>query len=323
MISQTIRQNDANMRLDRLLRQRLPLKPLSEIYRLIRQGSVKVNGKKIKENHRLQPGEVLEVQVPPSEWAGQTTSPDESIANLINTDFFKRKFHVLYEDEHLLVCNKPDGLVVHPGTGHLKNDTLIDLAKSYLLKKQNGEYRDEPVLVHRIDRDTSGVILLAKNKSVLRSIHEAFRGHEVEKRYLAICHGKPAENSGTIEADLSRTHDLNDGMKMRVDEDGLHARTTYSVVESHGGISKLIVEIDTGRTHQIRVHLAHIGCPIVGDVRYGDPQKDQKIFAQTGIARRLYLHARMISIPDPHGGKMLTIRAPEPPEFFDLMRLHP
>ena len=327
MITHTIHHHDLQMRLDRFLRQKMPLKPLSEIYRLIRQGLVRVNGKKVRENYRFADKDVLEVRVPAAEWAlpdrqgGGLRADGDEIARLADTGFFKRNFHVLYEDSELLLCDKPGNLVVHPGTGHLKHDTLIDLARSYLMRKEDGGHSDEPQLVHRIDKDTSGVIMLAKNRHALRRVHESFRGRDVTKSYLAICHGFPDPAEGVIELNLSRTHERNDGTKMEVTDEGEFSRTRYKVIDKCRDVARLMVEIDTGRTHQIRVHMAHIRCPIVGDVRYGDPVQDARIFGIAGVVHRLYLHARMITFPDPRTGVPRTVRAPEPAEFGFLMDL--
>ncbi|MBN1307270.1 MAG: RluA family pseudouridine synthase, partial [Chitinispirillaceae bacterium] len=172
----TIGPEDAGCRLDRVVRKRLALLPLAGIYTLIRKGGVRVGGRKTRQDYRLREGEVLEIDVDAAEVAAPRT-PEQSLARLRSTSFYKKNFSIIYEDDHLLACNKPPGLVVHPGSGHQRSDTLIELAAAYLLDKSGAAAGEEAALVHRLDRDTSGVILIAKNKRTLRSLHEAFLQH--------------------------------------------------------------------------------------------------------------------------------------------------
>jgi 23S rRNA pseudouridine955/2504/2580 synthase len=176
------------------------------------------------------------------------------------------------------------------------------------------------MLVHRIDRDTSGIVLIAKNKSILRYLHSHFRDHQIEKKYSAVCHGRPPKKSGVIEVKLAKTLERNSGTKVTVDENGQIAKTRYSVIRSNGVFTEFDAGIGTGRTHQIRVHLAHIGCPVVGDVRYGDKDLDKALFMRRNISRRLYLHAHHISFIHPLDNKRLTLTAPVPDEFAELMK---
>jgi 23S rRNA pseudouridine955/2504/2580 synthase len=308
---------DAGCRVDRLLRKRLPLLPLSGIYTLIRKGGVRVGGRKVREDCRLREGEVLDVEVDAAEVVAPR-APDASLGRLTGTSFFRKNFSVIYEDAHLLACNKPSGLVVHPGSGHTRCDSLIELATAYLLGKNGITPGDEIALVHRLDRDTSGVILIAKNKRTLRSLHEAFVNRAVVKEYRAICHERPPRNEGTISVNLSRTHERNGGMKMRVDGDGREARSRYELNEFRNGLSSVTLFLDTGKTHQIRVQMAHVGAPVVGDVRYGDAAADAKLFG--GAPPRLFLHACRVSFRHPHTRKSLTIKAPVPQEFAEVIR---
>jgi 23S rRNA pseudouridine955/2504/2580 synthase len=313
----TVTADDAGMRFDRFLRQKLGRTPLSQIYRLIRTGFARVNGKKAPENHRLAEGDIVALRVVSAEIVGDGLNDADAVAGLAGTTFFKRSFHVLWEDECLLVCDKPANLVVHSGSGHASHDTLIDCATSYLLSK--GARQAEPHLAHRIDKDTSGVVVLAKDKQTLRKLNEAFRTDQVHKSYKAICHGRPQRASGVIDAGLSKTYERNDGTKMRVEDDGVEARTEYHVERSSGPVSLLDVTIHTGRTHQIRVHMAHIGSPLVGDVRYGDEELDKNLFSSVKAPQRLYLHAAKISLRHPLTSAPITIEAPLPEAFADLL----
>ena len=312
----TIGPEEHNCRLDRLLRKRLPLLPLAGIYSLIRKGSVRIGGKKTRQDYRLQEGDLLDIEVETAEIA-TPQAPDDSLARLTGTSFFRKNFVVIYEDNHLLACNKPTGLVVHPGSGHTKHDSLIELATAYLLEKKGIPPGDEVALVHRLDRDTSGVILIAKNKRTLRALHELFVDRTVVKEYRAVCHHRPPENEGTISVNLSRTHERNSGMKMSVGDEGENARSRYELNEYRNDLSSVTVFLETGKTHQIRVQMTHVGAPIVGDVRYGSPELDAAL--PGGAPHRLFLHAYRISFKHPHTQKPITIKAPLPEEFSRVM----
>jgi len=317
MISLSITENEANMRLDRLLRKKLPLLSLSRIFSLLRKGGVRLaEGKKLKQDYRVQEGDIIQVDVDPSELAVPDEKQSIDLARLAKTDYFKNRFHVLYEDGDLLACDKPAGLVVHPGTGHLQNDTLIDLATAYLLSGKKIKSQEEISLVHRLDRDTSGVILIAKNKPAVRRLQESFRERELVKEYVALCHNRPPKDKGEIFLRLSRGRDDRGETTMRADQNGIPSRSTYRIDAFFKGLSRVEVQLITGKTHQIRIHLAHVGAPIIGDVRYGDAELDKALFTrEDSIARRLYLHAARIEVPHPNTGRILVIKAPMPEEF--------
>lgn len=313
----TIGPEEVGCRVDRIVRKKCALMSLASVYKLFRTGKVRVGGKKVEQNYRFAEGDTLELHVDAAEVeAAVSEKPNDT--SLVNTAFFRKNFVVIYEDSDILACNKPSGLVVHPGTGHTKHDTLIDLATAYLQHKKAIPPGDEFALVHRLDRDTSGVILIAKNKRTLRKLHEDFREHDLTKEYRAICHNRPPEFEGKISVNLSRTHERNNGMKMRVEEDGDEARSSYQIITFENNLSNVAVYLETGKTHQIRVQMTHVGAPIVGDVRYGDPQLDTPVLK--GKVQRLYLHAYRLAFKHPHTRKSITIVAPVPQEFGALVR---
>jgi len=318
MIKLTMGPSEDGSRLDRLLRKRLPLMGLSSIYGLIRKGAVRVDGKRAKQDHRLKEGEVLEVDVNESEFESEARPPN-ALSGLVKTDFFRRNFNVLHEDASILICNKPAGLVVHSGSGHTHHDNLVDLATAYILSKEKpgppGAEPEAPVLMHRLDRDTSGVILLAKNKGVVRALHANMREGKFTKQYAAVCHNRPPEFEGTITLGMARNDSKRGGMKMRVADNGPESITTYRILEYQNGRSRLEILIHTGKTHQIRVHMSHLKSPVLGDGRYGDPSLDERVFASTGLSKRLYLHAHKLTFPHPKTGKSMTVTAPIPKEF--------
>ena len=308
---------EAGCRTDRIVRKRLALMPLSSIYMLFRKGKILIGETRAKQDYRLKAGEVLRIAVN----AAEVTPPkaaDASLSQLTGTSFFRKNFSVLYEDTDLLACNKPSGLVVHPGSGHTRRDSLIDLATAYLLQKNRTVSGEEIALVHRIDRDTSGVILIAKNKRTLRLLHDQFRERALTKEYLALCHGRPPGNEGTLRMQLVRSDHRSSGMKMKVQSGGSDAVSSYRVESFNGLHSRVVVLLETGKTHQIRVQLAEVKAPIIGDVRYGDETADRKLFDDKA-APRLFLHAHRLSLRHPHSGKTLTIKAPIPGEFTRLL----
>jgi RluA family pseudouridine synthase len=324
MVTFKIPSDDDGVRFDRILRKKLALMSLSDIYRLIRTGRCRVNGKKSSQEYRVRANDVVELDVDAAEISMSGGVGKEVVqAGLSRTDYYKRNLKIVYEDDDLLACNKPPNLVVHPGTGHSNGDTLIDLVQAYMAAQARDRSTPDPVLVHRIDRDTSGLILIAKNKRVLRFLHTHFREHQIDKKYFAVCHGRPQKSKGTIEVNMVKTVEQNSGLKMKVDEsgEGVFSQSDYSIVHTTGKLSQLQVILKTGKTHQIRVHLAHIGCPIVGDIRYGNPELDKELFARKGIMRRLYLHAFSIGFIHPLDNKKLTLSAPVPDEFEAIMRM--
>ena len=318
MTSVRIGADDAGCRLDRWLRRHVSLKKLSEIYLLIRKGGAKVNGRKRKESYRLKEGDTLDIAVPDAEISDGRLAGDDVPATLVDTQYFQRNFTLLFEDENLMVCDKPSGLVVHSGTGHLRHDSLIDLATSYLARSAGGT-SPAPFLVHRLDRDTSGVILIAKNRQTLGALHEALRGTAIRKTYTALCHGRPRETQGVVDVGLVREYERRGGTKVRVAGKGLRSRSSYRVAATRKGMSRLEVELETGRTHQIRVHMAHLGCPVVGDTRYGDRKRDERVFAdRASRLKRLYLHAQRIGFFYPVLGREVVFESPVPSPFSAL-----
>jgi RluA family pseudouridine synthase len=320
MIKLTAGLSEDCSRLDRLLRKRLPLLGLSSIYGLIRKGAVRVDGKRVKQDHRLKEGEVLEIDVDESEFEAQV-GPQSALAGLVRTDFFKRNFNLLYEDSSILVCNKPAGLVVHSGSGHKNHDNLVDLATAYILsksKEKDPSKTEIPVLMHRLDRDTSGVIMLAKNKGIVRTLHSDMRDGKFTKQYIAVCHNRPPELEGTVTLGMRRTDKSRAGMKMSVDGAGMMSSTAYKILGYQNELSRLEILLNTGKTHQIRVHMSHLKAPLLGDERYGDPRLDESVFASksTAIPRRLYLHAHKLTFPHPKTKKSMTVTAQAPKEFM-------
>ena len=282
-------------RLDKFLVTRLPEFSRSRLQGLIKDGFVYVNGRPAhKAGQMLDWGDVLQVTIPPSE-------PSTLIPEQIPLD-------ILFENDDLLVVNKPAGMVVHPAAGHATG-TLVHaaLAHSPEMEGIGGEKR--PGVVHRLDKDTSGIILLAKNDAAHHWLQEQFRMRRVNKTYLALVDGKPSTPIGRIEAAIGRSPAQRKQMAVTTDNKGREAVSEYSVLEGFSRHTLLEVHPITGRTHQIRLHLAFIGCPVAGDTVYG--RKKATIPLQ-----RHFLHAASLTILLPGQTEQHRFEAPLPPELM-------
>ncbi|NNF50452.1 MAG: RluA family pseudouridine synthase [Woeseiaceae bacterium] len=275
----------AGQRIDNFLRSELPGVPRGRVYRLLRRGEVRVNGGRIRAEYRLKEGD--EVRIPPARvrTAGETPPASKAAAMLE---------HVIYEDKRLLVVNKPARVAVHGGSG-------VSHGVIELLRHARPDLADL-ALVHRIDRETSGCLVMAKRRSALRELHERFRRGQVEKNYLALVLGDWQYGEQVIDAPLLVTNRKGGERHVIVSAKGKDARTRVSLSRTYGVYSLLQCEPETGRTHQIRVHLQHAGHPIAGDERYGDPDANREA-KRLGLAR-LFLHAQSIAFADDSGNEL-------------------
>lgn len=258
-----IHPQDSGKKLHRYLRQALPGMPLSGIYKMIRVGRVKVNGKKGKMETVLAPGDALAIYVHEQEFPTLAKAKPKFSGMSDEID-------VIFEDDHLLVVNKPVGLLTHPDSAEHK-DTLINRALAYLYR--NGEIADSrsflPATVNRLDRNTSGLVLIGKDGDTLRMLSESIRERRVEKQYLGIVWGRVAQD-GHIDAPLVRDPAGGRTSIAESDDEGAQdASTRYRVLGSAAGFSLLMIDLLSGRTHQIRAHLQSIRHPLLGDVKYG------------------------------------------------------
>ena len=274
----------AGQRIDNFLRRELPGLPKSRLYRILRKGEVRVNGGRVKAEYRLEAGD--EVRIPPARRAAEPASPPtRQVDRLLE--------HILFEDKKLLVINKPSGVAVHGGSG-------VSHGVIELLRSARPEIRDLS-LVHRLDRETSGVLVLAKRRSALRTLHALFREGRVEKNYLALVAGDWQLGEITIDAPLKVTNRRNGERHVVVSASGKPAATRVGLSRPYEVASLVKCSPETGRTHQIRVHLAQAGHPILCDARYGDPDKNAD--AEAAGLQRLFLHAQSIAFPDEHGNE--------------------
>ena len=276
----------AGQRIDNFLRGELPGVPKGRLYRLLRRGEVRVNGGRIRAEYKLQEGDM--VRIPPARVRAEGAPPSEKMA----TDMLDR---VIYEDKRLLVLNKPSGVAVHGGSG-------ISHGVIELLRHSRPDLK-ELALVHRIDRETSGCLVMAKRRSALRELHERFREGEVEKNYMALVVGDWQLGEQLIDAPLYVQNRQNGERHVVVSGKlGKPAQTRVSLSRTFGKYSLLLCAPLTGRTHQIRVHLDHAEHPIVGDERYGDDDANRK--AKKFGLKRLFLHAQSIAFPDKSGNDL-------------------
>jgi 23S rRNA pseudouridine955/2504/2580 synthase len=307
--------DEADIRLDRWFRRHFPGVTQGAIQKFCRTGQVRVDGKRAEAATRLAPGQ--SVRIPPLPAPREPAEPDESAAPAVDPrDQKEMERLVLYRDDHVIVLDKPHGLPTQGGPGISRHvDGMLDALRF------GSEHR--PRLVHRLDRDTSGVLVLARTPGVAARLAASFRGRAVEKRYWAVVVSRPVPVAGRIENELVRVDGFR-GERAAVagpyDEKSAHAITDYRTLD-HAGRKLAWLELRplTGRTHQLRVHCASIGAPILGDAPYGIEREGRNIALVDGFPAQLHLHARGMVMPHPDGGK-LSVEAPLPPHIAETFR---
>jgi 23S rRNA pseudouridine1911/1915/1917 synthase len=295
------------MRLDQFLASQLSDESRSQIQNWIRKGHVTVNGESVKTGHLVRLKDEVALKVP-------ILPPDQPFPEEIPLD-------VLYEDSDLAVIHKPAGMVCHIGAG-VRSGTLVNALLHHMGSLEAGDPA-RPGIVHRLDKFTSGVMLVAKNNLSHRLLSQQFKSRQIRKEYIALVHGSPSLAKGTIDMPIGRDSKNRKKMSPRA----YHKRsaiTHYSVKESFGFVSLLEVRIDTGRTHQIRVHLAHKGHSIVGDTLYGGNKIQtlpDPIMNAAKIMQRPFLHSSRLSFGHPRSGENLSFHAPLPKELQDFLAI--
>jgi len=275
----------AGQRIDNFLRRELPGVPKGRLYRMLRRGEVRVNGGRIRAEYKLQEGD--EVRVPPARIRTAGDAPSDGSAARIAE-------RIIYEDKRLLVIDKPTGVAVHGGSG-------ISHGVIEMLRHARPELKDLS-LVHRLDKETSGCLVLAKRRSALRELHEKFREGVVEKNYLALVVGDWQFGEQLIDKPLLVQNRKNGERHVVVSKGGKPAQTRVQLSRTFGKYSLLQCAPKTGRTHQIRVHLQSLEHPIAGDERYGDEEENRR--AKKFGLKRLFLHAQSIAFPDDSGNEL-------------------
>jgi 23S rRNA pseudouridine955/2504/2580 synthase len=290
-------------RVDNYLTRLMKGVPKSHIYRILRSGEVRVNSGRVGPEHRLKIGDRL--RVPPvrtAERAGAAQPPQKVTPRLAA--------RVIHEDEALLVLDKPSGMAVHGGSG-----VSVGVIEQLRLERPTARFLE---LVHRLDRDTSGVLVVAKKRSALTHLHAQLREGRAQKYYLALARGEWTGGRRSVTLPLHKYVLGNGERRVRVQAEGQAAQTVFRVQRIVSGWSLLEAELKTGRTHQIRVHLAHLGFPIAGDDKYGDFELN-KALAKKGL-KRMFLHACRLTVSHPLSEARVTYESPLPPELAGFVK---
>jgi 23S rRNA pseudouridine1911/1915/1917 synthase len=307
LLQATVGAEQHELRLDRALGELFPSQSRNFLAKLVTSGRVRIDGAAAtKSSQRVETGQQVTVEIPA---AAPSTMPSQDLP-----------LTILYEDEDVVVIDKPAGLVVHPAAGH-PDQTLVNALLHHVrdLSGIGGELR--PGIVHRLDKDTSGVMLIAKHDDAHRKLTAAWNTDAVRKEYLALVYGTPNEDRGTVDAPIGR--DPRDRKRMAVVGDGRRAITDYELAERLRYASLLRCRLRTGRTHQIRVHMKHLGHPIVGDPVYSGPQwrgiPDKKIQRILSSLQRQALHAARITFAHPRDGRVMVVEAAMPEDMREIV----
>jgi 23S rRNA pseudouridine955/2504/2580 synthase len=314
MLEYKVTGDAAGQRLDKFLRKRLATVPLSHLYKMVRTKKVRVNGARADIAQLLSEGDVVAIRGPEAALLGPAPrEPREKPAQAV-----KQEFGVLFEDDHILVCDKPAGLAIHPGSG-LTGDTLVDQARAYFerqgLQIAEGEFKPSPA--HRLDRETSGAVVVAKTRQAMVRLTEIFTAGEADKTYLALAKGRFQKERGTIELRLSE-HQQSAASKTQRGVNMQDAVTHWFRLAGGPEATLLELRIETGRTHQIRRHLAAIGHPVVGDGKHGDFPFNHHARAAFGL-KRMFLHAARLALAHPITGKRLVFNSALPRELVEAL----
>ncbi|NJC26910.1 RluA family pseudouridine synthase [Neolewinella antarctica] len=310
------------IRIDKFLSIRLGKISRNRLQNGIKKGTILVDGEQVKVNHLINPGEVISIEVPRYRPEGEEYVIPQDIP-----------LDIRYEDDYLMVIHKPAGMVVHPAPGH-RDGTLVNALKFYLDREDiptlPGNDENRVGLVHRIDKDTSGLMLVAKTENTMTHLAKQFFDHSIDRIYQAVCWGEPDPPAGTIDAHLGR--DQNNRQKYRVfeepEDNHKHAITHYQTLEGLYYVSLLQLKLETGRTHQIRVHMQSIGHPLFSDSRYGGDRivkgtiySKYRIFAERCFEAcpRQALHAKSIAFTHPETGERMTFVSDLPDDMQTML----
>lgn len=307
-----IDESAAGQRIDNFLLRVCKGVPKSHIYRILRSGEVRVNKGRIDAQYRLAFGDV--VRVPPVRVAAADLARAAGPAPVPAAEF-----EILFEDDAIIVLNKPAGVAVHGGSG-----VAFGVIEQMRHARPHAKFLE---LAHRLDRETSGILMLAKKRSALVGLHEQIRENRMDKRYFACVHGDWAADWGrrrVVKAPLFKYATPDGERRVRVQEDGLPSHTVFNLVDRWPDYALVEAELKTGRTHQIRVHLAHLGLPIVGDAKYGDFALNKALARANAVPsiKRMFLHAHRLRLAHPLTGEPLQFDAPLPAEcrqFIDQL----
>ncbi len=307
----------SQLRLDKFLMTKIERATRNKVQNAIKSGSIKVNEKEVKPNYRVRPLDTIRIVIP--------RPVDDGV--LVPQDI---PLDIRYEDDHLLVVHKPSGMVVHPGHGN-RDGTLVNALAYHFqnLPVKDGNMNDRPGLVHRIDKDTSGLLVIAKSDYVISHLAKQFADHTVDRSYVALVWGEPEPDSGTVDAHVGR--DLRNRLVMSVFPDGdhgKHAITHYETIEPLGYVSLIRCKLETGRTHQIRAHMKYLGHPLFSDARYGGSnivkgtvftRYKQFVHNAFKMCPRQALHAQTLGFEHPITGERIHVEADLPEDMANVI----
>jgi 23S rRNA pseudouridine1911/1915/1917 synthase len=304
-----IETEDAGKRLDAFLSGKIEGWSRSRLQRLIDDGDVSVNENRAKASYKLRPDDLIEIEL--TELPAKSYQPENI------------PLEIVYEDDALAVINKPAGMVVHPGAGVLNGTLANAIAHHFKLQTADSKYENRVGIVHRLDKDTSGLIVVAKTEEIHEQLSEQFREREVFKSYVALVHGEIEGKEGTIDQPIAR--EKHNRTKMAIRRHGRSALSLWKVRKRFEKFTLLNVEIKTGRTHQIRVHLMSINYPVVGDETYNAGRdktvKDLTVRQAIADLNRFFLHAERLIFTHPQTSERLEFYAPLPEELKNLLEL--
>ena len=295
LTSINVQKTESGQRLDKFITKKLSRLSRNQVQNLIDAQQVKINGVTSKASQIISYGDKIELEI-------HQISPDKKILPM------DLKLEIIYEDDEILVITKPHGLVVHPAKGH-RNDTLVNAIVNYLPSVENLSLQTRNGIVHRLDKDTSGIMIIAKTDFAHSHLSYQFKSRQVIKKYIGLIHGVPNSDKAIIFGKISRHPKSR--QKMAITENGKSAETKFEIIEQIKNYSLLHIEPKTGRTHQIRVHLSSIGHPIVGDKTYGKSNPD---------INRHFLHASSIIIKHPETNKTLNLECELPIDLNDFLK---
>ncbi|MEO1748629.1 MAG: RluA family pseudouridine synthase [Pseudomonadota bacterium] len=309
----TVEGDENGMRLDRWFKSHFPGLGFGALQKLLRSGQVRVDGRRAKSDTRIHTGNLIRIPPQLTQEKSSSDGPTNPLKNANDRDALAKM--TLFEDAKVLILNKPFGLAVQGGSGVSRHvDGMLEA-----LRNKKGE---KPRLVHRLDRDTTGVLAIAKSRSAAQALTEAFRKRDTEKVYWALVKGSPRKSEGRISTWLAKEQ-TPDGDRMRIAEHGEkgadHAVSQYRRIETAGQrLTWMELQPETGRTHQLRIHCLSMGLPILGDPKYFEDDPNWEF--PGGIQKKLHLHARRLRIPHPNGGK-INVTAPLPPHMVQSWNL--
>lgn len=315
MIEFRIDADNAGQRLDKFLRKKLSQVPVSHLFKMIRTKKVRVNGKRAQPDQALQDGDTLSIRGDEAQLLS-ALAPRPGGKPAAPPPVDPSQLRILYEDDWLMAVDKPSGMAVHAGSG-ITSGTLVDYVRAYLGPRAvRNDFAASPA--HRLDRETSGVILVAKRRPAMVHFTDVFTRGLARKRYLALVKGRMPQPGGRIDLPLSE-HQQTAASRAARGVNMQEAVTRYRVLKQAGDAAYLEATLETGRTHQIRRHLAAIGHPVAGDRKYGDFAFNRDVRARWGL-KRLFLHAQRIEFPHPEHQRKISVEAGLPLELADVLR---